>query len=421
MMRFLLLVLLFLPFSSLSAQENSTPILEMDVPESEAIPGQPLRVSITILVPTWMPKPPVWPTFDAPNLMIRLPERSTGPTSRSVSGETWSGVRRSYQVFPMVPGEFVLPAQNIPIVYSDPENGQEVTVTVTTEEVRITGLLPEGAEGLDPFIAATALSLSDEVQGDPLALQAGDSFTRIISAQIEGNSPMVLPALIAATDLPGLRAYPDSPGLEESEQRGLLSGTRSERVVYLAEGAVKGELPAIELRWYNLETGAVETASVPAVEVRAEAGPAGLEPEKSIGELVLRVVPWLFGAIVVGGGLWLLRPRLQRVRTHLRAKYMDSERYAWTCLQRAVRDRDLQQTNLALQAWMRHIEHPDFAGMQSIKTALLGIGQSRYAVTAGMDEKAAWDGLSHALRAVRQHSGSRVRMRISLPPLNPTS
>ena len=61
--------------------------------------------------------------------------------------------------------------------------------------------------------------------------------------------------------------------IEETENRGLLSGTRKEKTVDLAEGQIDAVLPGLELRWFDIETNSIETAQVPEIRVTAE-GPA---------------------------------------------------------------------------------------------------------------------------------------------------
>ena len=38
------------------------PILWMSFEDTVTVPGQPLSLRLTVLVPTFMPKPPVWPS-----------------------------------------------------------------------------------------------------------------------------------------------------------------------------------------------------------------------------------------------------------------------------------------------------------------------------------------------------------------------
>ena len=104
----LLAVLLLLALPAV-AQE---PVLRMEMDASEAVPGQAVSLRLTVLVPTFMPDPPVWPSYEAPDLLVRI--ASTGPVSERIDGETWSGVSRRYLVAPMLPGAVDLPQRRSP-------------------------------------------------------------------------------------------------------------------------------------------------------------------------------------------------------------------------------------------------------------------------------------------------------------------
>jgi len=92
MIRWLLIFALLAPLAAFAQGE---PRLEVDLPEGEVIVGQPITLRLKLLVPTWMPKPPVWPTLEVPSLLVRLPERSSTPISETIDGETWSGISRA--------------------------------------------------------------------------------------------------------------------------------------------------------------------------------------------------------------------------------------------------------------------------------------------------------------------------------------
>ncbi len=66
--------------------------LTVEPMEAEAVVGQPIVLRLTLLVPTFMPDPPTFPTFDMPGLVVRIPERASTPTSKTVNGETWAGM-----------------------------------------------------------------------------------------------------------------------------------------------------------------------------------------------------------------------------------------------------------------------------------------------------------------------------------------
>lgn len=394
------------------------PVLQVTFEETEAIAGQPLSLRLTVLAPTFMPEPPVWPSLETPNLLVRLPERSTGPTSQKIGKETWSGVTRRYRISPMVPGEFSIPPREVVVTWADPETNEPRKATLTTGELTFSGILPEGAEGLDPFIAAEALELKQEVAGEPEAMQPGDSVERTIKATIRGTSPMFLPALLPPTDVAGVAAYPDEPVLEESEDRGVQSGARTESVTLVAEGGGSGAAPAISLDWYNLKSGEVETASVDGFPIAVDGPPASsAEPRdwRAIGLaalaalLSLAIVAWLSHRLLPPLGRWLRERRAERLA---------SERHAFKVLQRVVARRDGAALRPALDGWAAKVAGHDPRHHPGLRDALVAIGAARYGRRAPGDGAAGWRALAAALPEARRDALARHRL-AALPPLNP--
>ena len=314
MRRLCYLLLLFWPLLSF-AQPLPEPLVEVEQSSQQAIPGQPITLRLSVLVPTWMPEPPVWPSFETPNVLVRLPERATSPISKTINGETWSGITRRYQITPMIPGEVLLPETEVTVTYASTGSPDPIKARIATLEIQVTGILPKGAEGLEPFIAASSLSLEQVVDGATEGLQPGDSFARVITATLDGLSPIFLPELTSVSSAPGLRSYPKSPVIEETENRGLLSGTRKEKTVYLAEGQIDAVLPGLELRWFDIETNSIETAQVPEIRVTAE-GPANPQiaptsPWAAVIALLTASVVCIITAFFLRRYLPVLRQRIE--------------------------------------------------------------------------------------------------------------
>ena len=83
MRRLLALAMLWLPLAA--AAQQLAPLLRQEMDATATVPGQAVQMRITLLVPTWMPEAPVFPGFEAPNVMTRLPEGAAGPTSETTS------------------------------------------------------------------------------------------------------------------------------------------------------------------------------------------------------------------------------------------------------------------------------------------------------------------------------------------------
>ncbi len=392
------------------------PILRVAFEETETIPGQPLTLRLTVLVPTFLPQPPVWPSFEAPKLLVRLPERATRPTSAQVGRETWSGITRRYLISPMVPGDFAIPPQEVLVTWSDPETGQPAQARLATEGLAFTGVIPEGAEGLDPFVAAESLTLEQNVEGEPGAMKAGDSVVRRVTATVEGVAPLFLPPLLPEAAIEGVAAYPDEPVVTPAAD-GEPGGTRSESVTFLAEGGGGGEVPPVTLDWFNLKSGKVETASAEGFAISVAGPPAASAEPRDWRGLALA---GLVALLALGLGWFLLRralPPLSRWNEARRTSRQGSEAFAYRSLRGVVARRDHAALRPALDLWAARVAGGDPRAHPGLEGALLDLGRARYGREGGGGEAAAWQAIAAALPDARA-AARRPARAAALPPLN---
>lgn len=394
------------------------PTLSVSFEDTVTVPGQPLSLRLTVLVPTFMPRPPVWPSLETPNVLVRLPERSTSPTSERVNGETWSGVTRRYSITPMIAGDFALPPQDVVVTFADPKTNAPVAATLTTGPIRFSGVVPEQAKALDPFLAATRLTLEQSIDGEPGAMTPGDSVTRTVTARIEGAPSMFIPDLLPPAEVTGVAAYPAEPVTTDTGNRGTVTGVRTERVTYVAENGGKGEAPAVSISWYNLGSDTIETTSVDPFAIAVD-GPPAQQVER---------MDWRRGAIIaalaiaaLGLAVLAVRRATPAVRRRLsawHAQRLASEGYAWGRLKSAVARRDTATLYGALELWVDRIGGRDPRRRSNVEAALVGIGAARYG-SAAAGEDGSWRALSRALAAARHDALHRPESS-ALPPLNPT-
>jgi len=398
--------------------QASEPLVEVTFEETSTVPGQPLSLRVTVLVPTWLPKPVVFPSLEAPNILVRTPEGSTGPTSRTIEGETWSGVTRRYSITPMVPGRFDIAGQELVITWAEPGQTDPLEARVALDPVVIEGVVPEGAEDLDPFIAAQSLSLSRDVSDVQMPLQPGDSVTLTVTAQIEGVSGMFLPPLMPPFVIDGVAVYPAEPRVADTENRGDISGSRTESLTLLAEGGGRGQVPPVSLRWYNLTTKEVETATLDALDLEVD-GPVLSGDRSDPRAVVLGAI----AAALLGALGWVLyrwlAPKLRRYLADRQARLHASERWAYAQVTAAVDAEDIAALMQRLEIWaMRCAEDP--RGVDPLYSALSALGSARYGQHES-PQSDAWRGVKSALQPTRTKVQYPSRHRPDLPPLNPTT
>ncbi|MCO7217693.1 MULTISPECIES: BatD family protein [unclassified Halomonas] len=340
-----------------AADTRSSPVrLAVELEPQELAPGDSAELRVQVLVPTWMPEPVTFPSLDQPGLRVTLGDRATTPISQRVDGKTWSGVSRRYRLTPLSAGRFELGSGSLEVTYASPEDNSPTQQRLTLPPVTLTARLPEAAEGLDPYLSARDIELTqtleivragksgengeqaqgqkgddgdaddtenagddrqspeqDDADGDsgPIELEAGDSVTRTVTARLSGGSALLLPDLLSATAkeagdetaMAPLGVYPETPRLEESSD----GGTRTDRVTYVAETGGKSSLPGVSLRWYDPESDSLEQAELAPIEVSVSA-PRAARSAEDWSRLVLGVLPWLLGLVLlVSLATWLWR------------------------------------------------------------------------------------------------------------------
>ncbi|MEM8730149.1 MAG: BatD family protein [Pseudomonadota bacterium] len=406
-----LLTVLFCAASPLCAQD--APQVTASLSAEETVLGQPLILRIKVLVPSFMPDPPVFPDLEVPGLVLRLPERASSPTSETIGGESWSGVQRSYRLYPLRPGTFTLPRATVSVTFAKGGPSDTETAEVALPDIQFTATVPDAARDISPLILATGFALEETVEV-PDDLAVGGAVSRVVTATIDGTTPLLIPPLSGPAPQ-GVRAYADEPVISEREERGLLSGSRTERVVYLPEVAGTAALHAFGFDWYNLETGAVERAELPAHSFDVAPGPAPprapLDPRQIVAIALAAVV---VACILVLGWRWGL-PALRRAAQARQARWVASIAYARKMVRSAQRQRDLDALYQALAVWQ------DRGGLISrdMSAALTAIGAARYGSdgSARDRENAAWAAADKAVAAL--HQGQHDLRAADLPALNP--
>ncbi|WP_231756835.1 hypothetical protein [Microbulbifer elongatus] len=405
-MRRALLITLLLIATPLLAQNSDAqgdkPVLESELKPAKATPGEAVTFRVTVLVPTFMPEPMEFPELDQPNLSITTPERSSVPISKQVNGGSWSGIMRDYRVQALAPGTYTLGGGSVKVTYMDPDTNTPIEVSLPIAPARLVVTVPPEAAGLKPFIAASDLTLEQTIDGHSEGIRAGDSFSRTVTATITGSTARQIPQILDDATVDGLSAYPQSPDAEDQGD----TGTRVEKITYVAEGAARGKLPAVSIRWYDLDDQRVKTAELDAVPVSAK----GAIPLSRMS-----LAQWLYLLAGIGlAALALYRWGLPWYRKQ-REEYLERKtlRPGATLekLKRACRAQDYSALTSAVEEWRRR----SGGQVDQLHAGLLAIGASRYAGTAS-EKTDAWNNMATIIHQLSQGSSVQIT---ALPALNP--
>lgn len=303
-------LILFALFSHCAiAQPLPNPIVRASISQTEISIGEAAKLTVIVLVPTWFPKPPVFPSFEIVNALTRLPADSAYPISERIDGVSWSGITREYEIYPLIAGQFRLEGTAMTVTYANPPARTPLRASVPVPEVEFFSRAPAGASTLDPYLAGNTFSLARRLDGFREPLRVGDSFVISYEAQLQGLPSMFLPRLTPELEQSGLRIYARQPILADGS-----SAIRSETTTVVIERQGSFVIPAKRFRWWNRSAARLESAEVPALHFSVAPGSNYAEDDK-------RHVNWMVAALAAAAllaavlvGQRLAPPLLSRYR-----------------------------------------------------------------------------------------------------------
>jgi hypothetical protein len=265
-----------------------------------------------------------------------------------------TGQRYQLSVYPQVAGRLEIPALPVTVTVKrwgvgGGDEEHELLTPPTTLQTRI----PPGAESVRGLVTSSSLVADQSWSAQPDTVQLGDAVTRTVTLRAENVSGMAFPPLRHGA-IEGAGIYPGEPRVEDSFNRGSLSGERVETVTYVVEkpGAIR--LPGIRVNWWNPESETLRIISLDGLDFVAIGTPDSVA---AVVELPLDEArprwPWFAGgAFVLVALAWRLRGPLEAWR----ARRRQSEGRYFADAMRAVRSGDAGQGLNGLMRWLDRIE-----------------------------------------------------------------
>jgi hypothetical protein len=364
-----LLLWLLLPAVAV-AEVRQEPIVRAELEPRRVVVGQSAVLRVTVLVPTWFPKPVAYPAFQVPNLLTRLPADSSYPTNEDIEGELWSGIVREYLLYPIHAGRFRLEDQSLTVTWQDPVAQAPLRKELVLETIELDGYVPAGAESLSPFLSGRSLEIEEHLEGDLEALEPGSAVKRIVIARIDGMAAMFLPEMLRAESGDGRSDY---AGLATVRDEGTI-GERVETIAYVFERGGSFAVEPLRLAYWSTETDRIELAELPGHEFDVGGG-------LPLPDVAYRhpLSFWLGSLALALGLARVLRgwPAAALARWRALAESIrSSERYAFLVLTRTVRREPATEVARALIRWD---EHPALgpasrppASVQALRSAAFG-------------------------------------------------
>jgi len=417
-----------------SADEPSSVLVRTSLDPENPVVGQQLEYQVDVFVDTWFAKAPEFPEVQVEDAIALLPATASINLNERIDGKPYAGQRRTYFLFPQLPGRYTLPELAIKVFPARLGSSAPEPITLSTEPIDFLASLPPelAAQSDSPILATPHLIVKTQLatQGDATAtplkkLHTGDTVEQTVTLTAKETLASVLPA-IAVPDIPGLSAYPDPPKLTNQFDRGQFTASRTEHISYVVEQPGRYQVPEQSIVWWNTQTQSLQTEVLPALAIRVQPTPK---------QLLLELLPWLAGFLAVMGGLAYFRqPLLHRWKRH-RQHRQESEPAQWQRLQRACLSNDAKATWNCLTAWLgsihpsREISTPEDlvnqTGSADLAATLTELETVLFNSEKASGASSPWAGnaLYEALKAARKHELHRTQSEhqttTDLPRLNP--
>lgn len=360
---------------------------------------------------------------------------------KSIGGVLHGVIELQYAIYPQRSGELMIPGQTFSATLVDrsrnsdflpfgPRSGKVSRVKSPDIPLQVK---PKPADYPPdaPWLPARALGLAETWNPQPETSQVGDSLTRRLILKVDGLSSAQLPPL-PATQVDGLRRYPDQPQMNDQKSENGIIGTREEREALVPSRAGSFDLPPLEVLWWNTQTDTLERTTLSARTLQVAENPQLQNDELPNLPIVTPQViegpalwPWQLAcallslSTLLGFGLWWharRQPAIQRA-----AQVGPSPRTLLDDLKRACQAGDAQATRHALDAWAR--QQPEtLADMAAryvpLSEALDGLNGALYSETGQQ-----WQG-EELWKAIRnlpdaQEPSAAPQDSSALPPLYP--
>jgi hypothetical protein len=365
------------------------PIIRVEIDPVSVTVGKPAKLKITVLVPTWFTSPSIYPSFEKLNVITRLPPNSTYPITQRIDGESWSGILREYELYPQIADKFVYGSETIQVSYADPETRKPIKLDLPIPPVTLLAIIPAGAETLKPFLASTRLTLEQVIEGETDSLEPGDAIVLTTTATMLDMPVMFLPVLINIPPVDGLALYPKQPKVEETRvaRQTKITSIRSESVIIVFEAPGDYLVPKIELKWWDVDTDSIQTASVP--EHHFSVADVGVKPrgdtESTLSKNLLVALVASLALLTLVLLLWFVnRDRIQSLIAERRIKVLATEHYAFKALKTSIGNANKQLVYRQYLNWLERI-HLDIRELSTPTTqySFENLGKEIYCDSSG--------------------------------------
>lgn len=243
-----LLCLFFILSGALSYAQNA-PFASISVNKNEVYVGEPIQIVVTAYTPTYFTAPANFENVKISGAFTVF--FKSEPTSNTFNRKRFSGIKRTYNVFPYESKNLTIPPFIIHVTTPGPEGGYKgAEMTLRSRERKIA--VKDVPDNFKPneWLVANNLRMSERWSNNTKDVKVGDVISRTVERTVYGTvAELIHP--IDWDSLPNVSQYPARSSIENIKADRTISAKRTEGVRYLFEKEGIYNIPEKEITWWN--------------------------------------------------------------------------------------------------------------------------------------------------------------------------
>lgn len=339
---------------------------------TEAYIGQPVQMTVSVYTSTWFTS-----GVDVGNIQVEgaltVYFRSVS-NSKTIGGQQYSGVDFIYNIFPTQEGIITIPELEIHI--ESPKKGGykgiKHVLHTKPKTISVSGI-PVGYSQKNWLVSST-LNIRQDWNTSIKNVKVGDVLQRTISRSASGTLGEFIPA-IAWDSIAGVSIYPKRPGVNTRKTKTYVSASRTDAANYLFEKEGEVTLPRIEFMYWNYGNRKFYKKIIDSITINVAPNPdlsmlasvkKQLEAE-SVAEVkkdkpftILGMAPKQFLLVflisIVAIYIFIKLAKWLYLFMKNRYKgYLNSEKYYFSKVSKALKQKDANTFVNNLSIWMLHL------------------------------------------------------------------
>lgn len=426
LMRWRFLLMLVFMLSSLA---NAEVLVRAELSASEFWIGQRVILKIEVLGDQGWSTVSRMGAIDVQGAYILQKESQGTRLNETIDGKSYSGQSYELSVFPQVEGEIVIPPVSLEVVTRTwGEDSSEKITRIKTPVASFVSKIPPGAEDIAGLVTTSNFKATQSWKPDTQDFSVGDALERSIILQADDISGMAFTPLMHK-ELAGVGIYPSEPEVEDTINRGVMKGKRTESVTYVFEHVGKVEIPDIVLNWWDFNNNELKQITLGGRRFEIVAG------AESAAETIVSLKsrnPTVFWPVVLGCIFvaFLVLHFRHHIRTGVKAWHFERRNSEVTYFKRVKRSLRARKPDAVLRDTMRWLDRIgntseiarfdvfcDRYGNAHLHQQFEALSQGTYAGQS-VDWSALADGLTSARTQWQQAQQRTQRIASSLPDLN---